>query len=214
MINSFQRILYVLGTISPYSIIASISLAARISISEYQKWIDAWTKVNTNSSVTLKQQIVVLRSSIPCHIWIIIKLSIVILIYHIMFLKISLRNLSRMDFHASSTPEEKDEFALGLGAAYLLPIIEWIVTENIFDKDEQISMWFLLAIGIIAFFICLFANKSYGSPVYWLMGYHFHNVQFEGGKPYVLMSKTRSFRNKRQIKRVIRLFEDFLIDVS
>ena len=129
-------------------------------------------------------------------------------------LKISLRNLSRMDFHASSTPEEKDEFALGLGAAYLLPIIEWIVTENIFDNDEQISMWFLLAIGIIAFFICLFANKSYGSPVYWLMGYHFHNVQFEGGKPYVLMSKTRSFRNKRQIKRVIRLFEDFLIDVS
>ncbi len=83
MINSFQRILYVLGTISPYSIIASISLAARISISEYQKWIDAWTKVNTNSSVTLKQQIVVWGSSIPCHIWIIITLSIVILIYHI-----------------------------------------------------------------------------------------------------------------------------------
>lgn len=214
MINGFQRTLYVLGTISPYTIISSICLGIRISYSEYQKWLCEWTKVNINLSIPCKQQIVVIGSSIPCYIYVAIILSISALIYHILFLKISLRNLSEMDFRASGAPEENDGFAQGLGAVYLLPVLEWIITANIFDYGEQTSVCFLFFMGIVAFLICLFANKTYGSPVYWIMGYHYHTVQAEGSKPYILMSKTKHFRNKNQVKRVIRLFENLLIDVS
>ncbi len=214
MINGFQRMLYILGTISPYTIIASICLGIRISHSEYKNWLCEWAEANHDLSVTFKQQMTVVCSAIPYYIWFSLIFSTVVLIYHILFLKISLRNLPQMDFYASGAPEENDGFAQGLGAAYLFPIIEWSITANIFDYEEQVSVWFLFGVGVAAFLIGLFANKSYGSPVYWIMGYHFHTVQTEGSKPYILMSKTKHFRNQNQVKRVIRLFEDLLIDVS
>ena len=119
-----------------------------------------------------------------------------------------------MDFFPEATPEENDDFAKGLGVTYFLPIIEWIITKGIYNVDERISGYFLLAIGVIAVLISLIVNKSYGSPVYMLAGYHFHTVGTEASKTYILMSKKKHFRNKNQVRRVVRLFEDFLIDVT
>lgn len=214
MINTFQRLLYILGTISPYAIITSICYGGRISYSVYAKWIEESNEINVNAVSTKCQKISVIISAVPGYVWIIIAVSAILLIYHILFLKISLNNLPQMDFHANKSPEENDGFAKGLGFVYLLPIIEWILTEKIFNVSEQASGWFLLIIGILAFFVSLFENKSYGSPVYWIMGYHFHTIQADKSKSYVLMSRIKHFRNKDQVKRTIRLFEDLLIDVS
>ena len=98
--------------------------------------------------------------------------------------------------------------------AYLLPVIEWIVTKGIFDIDERANGYFLLVTGVIAVVVSLIVNKSYGSPVYMMAGYHFHTVQTENSKTYILMSRKKHFRNKNQVRRVNRLFEDFLIDAT
>lgn len=214
MINAFQRLLYILGTISPYAIITSICYGGSISYSIYTKWIEASNEISVNEVPTKCQKISVIISAVPGCVWIIIAVSAIVLIYHILFLRISLNNLPQMDFHANKSPEENDRFAKGLGFVYFLPIIEWILTENIFNVSEQASGWFLFIIGVLAFFVSLFANKSYGSPVYWIMGYHFHTIQADESKSYVLMSRIKHFRNKEQVKRTIRLFEDLLIDVS
>lgn len=214
MINTFQRLLYIFGTISPYAIITSICYGGRISYSVYAKCIDESNEINVNAVPTKCQKIYAIISAVPGYVWIIIAVSAILLIYHIIFLKFSLNNLTQMDFHANKSPEENDGFAKGLGFVYLLPIIEWILTEKIFNVSEQASGCFLFIIGIIAFFVSLFANKSYGSPVYWIMGYHFHTIQADKSKSYILMSRKKHFRNKDQVKRTIRLFEDLLIDVS
>ena len=214
MLNIFQRLLYILGTISPYAIITSICYGGRISYSVYAKWIEKSNEINANAIPIKSQKISVIILAVPEYVWIIIAVSAILLIYHILFLKISLNSLPQMDFHANKSPEENDGFAKGLGFIYLLPIIEWILTEKIFNVSEQASGWFLLIIGILAFFISLFANKSYDSPVYWIMGYHFHTIQTDKSKSYVLMSRKKHFRNKDQVKRIIRLFEDLLINVS
>lgn len=148
------------------------------------------------------------------YILIILILSVLLLIYHIFFLRLSFNNLPCMDFYANEAPKENDEFAKGFGFVYLIPIIEWILTKNVFDVSERSSGWFLLIIGCFAFLISLFSNKSYGSPVYLIMGYHFHTIQADGSKSYVLMSRVKHFRNKKQVRRTIRLFEDLLIDAS
>ena len=46
MINIFQRLLYILGTISPYAIITSICYGGRISYSVYAKWIEKSNEIN------------------------------------------------------------------------------------------------------------------------------------------------------------------------
>ena len=140
MINGFQRLLYILGTLSPYAIIASVCYGGRISYSEYEKWIE---EINVNITPTKFQKISFIISAVPEYVWIIIAVSAILLIYHVLFLRISLCNLSSMDFHANNTPEENDDFAKGLGFVYLIPIIEWIITEKIFDISEQASGWFL-----------------------------------------------------------------------
>lgn len=211
MINVFQRLLYILGTLSPYTIITSLCYGGRISYSAYEKWVE---ERNVNAVPTKCQKISFIISEVPEYVWIIIAVSVIFLIYHILFLKISLCNLSSMDFHANNTPEESDDFAKGLGFVYLIPIIEWILTEKIFDINEQASGWFLFIIGSLAFGVSIFANKTYGSPVYWIIGYHFHIIQADKSKPYVLMSRRKHYRNKNQVKRTIRLFENLLIDVS
>ena len=161
-----------------------------------------------------KEKIKIAVEMTPWSLWFLLGVSIIILIYHWQFIKAAIKKIAPMDFFPESTPEENDDFAKGLGAAYFFPLIEWIVTENIFDVDEWVSGCFLLVIGICAVIVSLVANKSYGSPVYMLSGYHFHTIQTENSKTYVLMSKKKHFRNKEQVHRVIRLFEDLLIDVT
>lgn len=152
--------------------------------------------------------------AVPLHLWILLGVSVICLIYHWFFIKIVIKKAAPMDFFPESTPEENDDFAKGLGVAYFLPLIEWIVTKNILDVNESVSGCFLLLIGVFAVVISLIANKSYGSPLYMLAGYHFHTIQTENSKSYVLMSKKKHFRNRTQVYRVIRLFEDLLIDVT
>lgn len=130
MINTFQRLLYILGTISPYAIITSICYGGRISYSVYAKWIEESNEINVNAVSTKCQKISVIISAVPGYVWIIIAVSAILLIYHILFLKISLNNLPQMDFHANKSPEENDGFAKGLGFVYLLPIIEWILNRK------------------------------------------------------------------------------------
>ncbi len=201
MINVFQRLLYILGTISPYSIITSICFGVRVVCSAYKKCIEEYNKINVGDVITIWQKVYVICSYVPRYIWIIFLLSLLLLVYHIFFLRFSLNNLLRMDFHANEALEENDDFAKELGFVYLIPIIEWILTANIFDISEQVSGFFLLTVGWLTFFISLVVNKSYGSPVYLIMGYYFHTIQADGSKHYVLMSRVKNFRNKDQVKK-------------
>ena len=211
VINSVQRFLYVLGTVSPYALVASLCYGLQVAADYFAKWAAVQPANQVISSV---ERLKILIEGVPAVSWILAVLSVMLIMYHVMFLNIVLKKLSPMDFLPESTPEENDGFAKGLGVTYVLPIIEWLITKNIFAIDERTSGVFLLIIGICAVIVSLFANKSYGSPVYLIAGYHFHIVRTATSKSYILMSKRKNYRNKGQVKRVVRLFEDLLIDVT
>ncbi|MCI8504993.1 MAG: hypothetical protein HFI67_02245 [Lachnospiraceae bacterium] len=132
-------------------------------------------------------------------------------IYHWHFIKIVTKKLPLMDFRASETPEENDSFAWGFLGTYFAPIIEWLLD---FVPAKLPEIPYSLLIAIIAFWVALTSNKTYGSPIYFIRGYHFHYVKSESGKTFVLMSKKKHYRSEKQIKRIIRLFENLLIDAG
>lgn len=212
MINSIQKILYILGTISPYSMIASACYGGQVSVNRCKQW---FVDMEVSERAINNEEILnCFITSAPFVSWLFIAISAILLVYHLCFLRIANKRLAPMDFFPEATPEENDDFAKGLGVTYFLPIIEWIITKGIYNVDERTNGYFLLEIGVIAVLISLVVNKSYGSPVYMLVGYHFHTVETEASKTYILMSKKKHFRNKNQVRRVVRLFEDFLIDVD
>lgn len=145
--------------------------------------------------------------------WQIIVLTIsgLALIYHWFFITIVTKKLSKEDFRATGTPEEKDSFAWSFLATYVAPIIELSLS---FSSINLPKFPYSLFLAAIAFVVALVSNQAYGSPIYLIQGYHFHTVESESGKNFVLMSKRKNYRNSKQLRTVIVLFENLLIEVG
>ena len=58
------------------------------------------------------------------------------------------------------------------------------------------------------------SNKNYGNILYPLIGYHYFNVETDTGRVDLMISRKSYYRNKDDVKLVIRIFDGLLMDVS
>ena len=203
MPNRFQRLLYTAGIFAPYLFLAAVFNAA------------ARACVNSDIGVAVPRLLLAAVTSVIENISVaemaVILVALVLLIYHCSFLWIVLKRFTVMDFRAEDVPRENDNSLPLLGVTYFLPFVFWIL--NYFVKGIQYLPLILIA-GILVFFYFAHSNEVPVSPAYMLLRYHFHTVTSKSGKTYTLMSRRKHYRNSGQIRRVIRLFDNLLIDVT
>ena len=124
-----------MGTISPYSMIASACYGGQVSVNRCKQW---FADMEVSERAINNEEILnCFITSVPFVSWLFIAISAILLVYHLCFLRIANKRLAPMDFFPEATPEENDDFAKGLGVTYFLPIIEWIITKGIYNVDER-----------------------------------------------------------------------------
>ncbi len=129
--------------------------------------------------------------------WLIFSIVLIILAY--LILKISLKKLEIIDIKVQSIGTADKEI-LSFIFAYLLPLIE-------------VDLKILIFILVLFIFIIFTTHMYHFNPVFGLFGYHFYNINTEGGVSYILMSK-KQIRKVNQISKVILVSDYILIDVS
>ncbi len=105
-----------------------------------------------------------------------------------------------------SSVKSKDNWVLGALGAYILPF------SNLALKDYNIGL--SLSIIIIALLIIALSNIVYPNPLLLLLGrFHFYEVSnVDGGEDFLLISKRKSIKNARTIKKVITLWDYMMIE--
>ena len=174
MLNRLQYLLYNLGLIAPVIIINSIIFL--LCKSNYLN----------NSIIAL------------------LLISIVIFIYHLLFLNIIKNKIATINISIKNVPEEADDIGKKIWLAYITPLIGAILKTN---NDIPLSY---LVIGIE--FIWIYAsNQVYISPIYKILGFHYYKIESKFGKKYILISKKEYFCNTNQVQTVKVVFENFLL---
>ena len=187
MPNKLQRLLYTAGIFAPYLFLAAVfNAAARACVN-----IDIGVAVPRLLYLSIVSGIMSLSGIERA----VVLVALALLIYHCLFLWTALNRFTVMDFRAEKVPSESDNSPGVFLCTYLLPVASWAL--DLLVKGIQYLTLILIA-GILMFFY--FA--------------HFHTVTSKSGKTYTLMSRRKHYRNSGQIRRVIRLFDNLLIDVT
>ena len=203
MPNRLQRLLYTAGIFAPYLLLAVIfNAAARACVSIDIGVAVPWLLLAAITSVI---------ANISAAEMTVILVAMALLIYHGIFLMLALNRFTIMDFRAEDVPRENDNSLSLLGVTYFLPLVFWIL--DYFVKGIQYLPLILIA-GILMFFYFAHSNEVPVSPAYMLLRHHFHTVTSKSGKTFTLMSRRKHYRNSSQVRRVIRLFDNLLIDVT
>lgn len=191
MVNKLQRFLCMLGVITPYMIIGGC--------------IFTWKIYKRNDLQDDYKKIFLILGIVG------IAVSISLLVYHIVFLYYSIKVLPDLEIEYRGIPEENDSVGIILCSEIAIPIVKWLYETN---QGGILTVPWVLIIGLIFFFIELYSNKAFGSPVYWMLGYHFHSVQTTGGKKVLLISKKRHYRNGIGKRRVKRIFDNIMLEIK
>lgn len=138
--------------------------------------------------------------------WVVLAAGIICLLYHLLFIKLVSTKIPAMDFMPDTTPQEDDLTLLEITITYALPFGEWLFDIYVKDLPSYVVPG-ILCIGLLL--ILSLMNNTVPSPMYCLVGYHYHMVE-SAGKTYRIMTRKKSFRNTRKVKRVKRIFEDML----
>ena len=203
MPNRLQRLLYTAGIFAPYLFLAAVfNAAARACVN-----IDIGVAVPRLLYLSIVSGIMSLSGIERA----VVLVALALLIYHCLFLWTALNRFTVMDFRAENVPSESDNGPGVFLCTYLLPVASWAL--DLFVKGIQYLPLILIA-GILMFFYFAHSNEVPVSPAYMLLRYHFHTVTSKSGKTYTLMSRRKHYRNSGQIRRVIRLFDNLLIDVT
>lgn len=183
MINFVQKIIYKLCIVSFYVVIGMVVFLVR-NFSDIDNFL-------TNKNI------------IFCSV------VLLMICYHVWFLLVYVeKELPKIEIVLSKAPEEKDELKL-IG---FLSILVTLVT-SYFSADEILkvdTVVYLIVLGIVLF-VC-WSNCIVVSPWCIMFRRHFHVIETASGKKLTLMSRKESYRNKRQINSVYRLFDNFVID--
>lgn len=140
---------------------------------------------------------------------VLLAVSLVVLVYHFVFIKIAKRQLQVISFKAEQVPEECDAEVWKLLLTCLIPLLGLI--EGIPLAIDKMYLLILIVIGIIIILLTQ-SNQIYASPIYYFMRYHFYKTKSEDGKTYILMSKRKYCRNSNHLERVNCLFEGLLLE--
>jgi hypothetical protein len=101
---------------------------------------------------------------------------------------------------------QKDMYVIKYAISYLVPF-----ASIAFNKYNP---YVFLVIALIIFVTMLIANTPTANPLLFFGGYHFYDVEGENGIGNYLVISNKAIRNREELKKVIRITEYLLLDVS
>lgn len=124
-------------------------------------------------------------------------------IYVVRFIELCKRNLGTLEIEIENI-EQNDSEAIAYAFGYLIPMV------GVIWKDDKI-LW-VLVIGYIVFFY-IKADSLGICPILLSANYHFYKVSLSTGiGNCILISKKQGIRSSDEIKNVVRVSENLLID--
>ena len=104
-----------------------------------------------------------------------------------------------------TTVKTADSEIVGFILIYLLPLMN--------ETKTPISVPMLLFIGTLFFFIVYSSNSYHFNPLLGFLGFHFYEIQIEGGITFVLISK-RNINNCKSISTVVQISEYMVLETE
>lgn len=124
-------------------------------------------------------------------------------IYTIKFITLCKKKLATLEIKIESI-EQNDTVVIMYSFSYLFPMVGIIWSENTI-------MWLLIGLFIAFFYIKM--NSLGICPMLLIVNYHFYMVSLSTGVcNCILVSKRKVIRSSAEIKKVVRVSENFLID--
>jgi hypothetical protein len=104
-----------------------------------------------------------------------------------------------------STVKTADSEIVGFVLVYLLPLMN--------ESQNPVSKPMLLFIGALFFFIVYSSNSYHFNPLLGFLGFHFYEVEIEGGITFILISK-RNINNCKSIHTVVQISEYMVLETE
>lgn len=185
MINIIQIAMYKLGVLSFYIMVGLFSFTF--------KNIDSIDKYVTTKNIVF------------CTI------LLLVIVYHYFFVFVYVnKRLPKIKVNFGKTPEEKDDL---LKMTLLSSVFAAI--PQLFSAEDIVSIDWCVILSVVAMlFIVFWSNKIVATPWGVVLLRHFHTVETKGGKKIILMSRIKTYRNRKQVRNVYRLFDNFVIDAD
>lgn len=188
MANKLQKFLFNLSTVSPLVICMAIVWWLQCGKDEMMP---------NNSTVHLTAKAIIIS--------VVGIVGLMFSLYSVILVKLS-RQAETVSINAASV-KTKDGWIIGAIAAYLLPFA--------CCAFEDFDLWFLSLVAIVALVVFLRTNTVLPNPVLILCGYHFYEISNDNGSEELpLISKRKSIQDAKSIKRVITLWDYFMIEVN
>ena len=189
MANKLQRMLFNLSTISPIAFFISVVW-----------WIQRGCSVVCTEDGEIHLSVKAIVISV---------IGVVGLLYafrSFLIVRTGCKKLEIVPISVSSV-RSNDKLSIVAIVTYVLPF------SNLILKDYNV--WLTLSIiGIVLLFIVL-SNTVLPNPVLMLRGYHFYEVTTVNGSDGISMiSKRKSIQDAKTIKKVITLWDYFMIEVK
>lgn len=124
----------------------------------------------------------------------------------VIILKISRKKLECVPISAESV-KSKDSFSIVAIITYVLPF-----SYLVFD---DLKIWYALSIIGVAVIFLILINTVWSNPILILCGYHFYEISnANGSEELPMISKRKSIQDAKTIKKVITLWDYFMIEVK
>ena len=189
MANKLQRMLFNLSTISPIAFFFSIV------------W---WIQCGCKEVCTEDGKIQITAKAI-----VISAIGIIGLLYvfrSILIVRTGRRKLEIVPINVSSV-KSNDKFSIIAIITYILPF------SNLMLKD--FNVWLTLSIFGIVLLLIAFSNTVLPNPILMLLRYHFYEMTtVNGSEGLSMISRRKSIQDAKTIKKVITLWDYFMIEVN
>lgn len=189
MANRFQKLLFNLSTVSPLAFFMAIV------------W---WLQCGAREITTTTGEIHLSAKSIIISI-----VGILGLLYafrSILIVRIANKKLETVTIGVNSV-KSKGNFPIIAIISYVLPF------SNLVFGDYNI--WFSLSIIAVAMIFLALSNTVWLNPILMLWRYHFYEISnTNGSEELPMISKRKSIQDAKSIKKVITLWDYFMIEVK
>lgn len=124
-------------------------------------------------------------------------------VYAVKFIKLCKQKLSSLEIEIQSI-EQSDNEVIAYICSYLIPIV------GVIWKDDTL-MWILMAVYVFIFYIKIETMEI--CPVLLLANYHFYKISLSTGiENCIFISKRKGIRSTSEIRNVVRVGENLLVD--
>lgn len=125
--------------------------------------------------------------------------------YSVLIVKAGRKKLEIVPISVNSV-KSKENLAVCTIISYIFPFSNLVLANY--------NIWLLLSIVVLAMVFLFLSNTVWPSPVLILWGYHFYEISnANGGEEFPLISTRKSIKDAQTIKKVITLWDYFMVEV-